>query len=76
VIGNKEKVEYDDLVKFQKLTAFMKECLRLRNPAASNIPRRATVNHYLKDIYIKKGTIKMKTDRLVCEEYSNYNACF
>lgn len=48
-------MEYEDLHNFPKIAAFMKECIRVRNPAISNLPRIAVESHYLKDIYIKKS---------------------
>jgi cytochrome P450 len=56
VIQKKGTVEYDDLALLPKLTAFIKETLRLRTPAPGLIPRRARLTHYIKDVKIEKGS--------------------
>lgn len=45
----------EDLKKMEKLTAFINEVLRVRNPAICPIMRRAKQDHYIKDLYVKRG---------------------
>jgi cytochrome P450 len=52
IMGDKGFVEFSDLHNLHKLTAFIKECMRLRTPAPGMIPRRAKITHYIKDIKI------------------------
>ena len=54
-MGPKLRIDYDDLNKLEKVGAFVKECLRMRNPASSTIPRKAIRDHYVKDIFVRKG---------------------
>lgn len=45
------------LLQLKKLSAFVNECLRFRSPAAILIPRVAVSDHWVKDVFVKKGFI-------------------
>jgi cytochrome P450 len=55
IIGQKTDVEFEDLKKLVKLNAFLLECLRLRTPAVGLVPRIAKEDHYIGNIFVKKG---------------------
>jgi cytochrome P450 len=56
VMGAKDRIDYDDLNKLEKVNAFLKECFRMKNPTPGIIPRKAVRDHYIKDVFIRKGS--------------------
>jgi hypothetical protein len=61
-MGNNATVQYEDLQKFLKLNAFMKETLRTRSPTRGLTPRRVIYGHYIKNLYVRAGIIDKNTE--------------
>jgi len=53
---NGKNLTLEDLQKMDFIMAFLKETLRIANPAPLIFPREALQDHYLEDVKIEKGT--------------------
>lgn len=49
-------VSYNHLKELPKVTAFMNEYFRVRNPALSLVPRLVITEHQIKDVKLERGT--------------------
>ncbi|KAM3142827.1 hypothetical protein pb186bvf_005211 [Paramecium bursaria] len=51
-----DKIDGDNIHKYQLLNAFIQECLRFVSPIDGFVPRIAARDHYIGQLFVKKGT--------------------